>query len=222
MNEFLNAKVVETHPGNANAVKPRVPIQYTHRRERDSFYDLPQSEIPGLPASIRGELQKSRHSAKVRVTHDQKTGEELARIIKVRVADRNLYLPSQPLDCRISVNLEMRYEGDISLPTDGTKQPDRNKDRLSYKQSHYQIDLTQVTTADVKVTMYPLAIDTDMRSQTGRPEKEHELELELSGAAVMDQGQKAAAGQAHKYPQLVEGFINNIRVLARAVPPSEA
>ena len=89
---------------------------------------------------------------KVRVTHDQRTGQELARIIKARVADLNIYNPRFPLDCRISVNLEMRYDGDVgalSNPTDSARIPDRNKDRLSYKQAAYQIDLTQVTTADV-------------------------------------------------------------------------
>ena len=36
---------------------------------------------------------------------------------------------------------------------------------------------------------------------------------------VRDQGQKAMAGQPNEYVALVEGFVDNIRVLARAVPP---
>lgn len=221
MNEFLNAKVVETHPGNTKSAKARVPIVYTHRRERDSFFELPKSEIGGLPATIRNEIQKSRHPPRVRITYDQKTGQELAKIIKVRVSDRSLYLPSQALDCRISVNLEMRYDGQVGLPAEGTKQPDRNKDRLSYKQSHYQIDLTQVTTADVSTRTPSIGSRELTNFKTGKPEKEHELEIELSGAAVIDQGRKAGSGQPHKYPELIEGFINNIRVLARAVPAGE-
>jgi polynucleotide 5'-triphosphatase len=123
---------------------------YLHRRERDRFYELPPSEHSSLPASIRKELHP-RHTVKVRVTHDQKTGQLLAKIIKARVADMDLYNPRFPLDCRISVNLEMRYDGDVEALIAGatTRMPDRNKDRLSYTQSHYQIDLTQVTVADV-------------------------------------------------------------------------
>ncbi len=98
-------------------------------------------------------LQRHPHTVKVRVTHDQKTGQLLAKIIKARVADLDLYNPRFPLDCRISVNLEMTYEGDVGalIPaTESSRIPDRNKDRLSYTQSHYQIDLTQVTVADVR------------------------------------------------------------------------
>lgn len=86
------------------------------------------------------------------MTHDQKTGQLLAKIIKTRVADLDLYNPRFPLDCRISVNLEMRYDGDMEsliATADTSRMPDRKKDRLSYTQSHYQIDLTQVTVDDV-------------------------------------------------------------------------
>jgi polynucleotide 5'-triphosphatase len=51
-------------------------------------------------------------------------------------------------------------------------------------------------------------------------EKEHELEVEVDTRAVLDQGNRARSGQPHEYLALVEGLINNIRVLARAVPPS--
>jgi polynucleotide 5'-triphosphatase len=154
LNGYLNQKVTETHPQNPNQPKERVPIIYTHRRERDRFYELPPGAQQNLPASIRKELNP-RHTVKVRVTHDQRTGELLACIIKARVADLDLYMPRSPLDCRISINLEMRYDGDVTslmASTENTRLPDRNKDRLSYKQSHYQVDLTQVTTADVSNT----------------------------------------------------------------------
>ena len=74
--------------------------------------------------------------------------------------------------------------------------PDRMKDRLSYTQSHYQIDLTQVTQGGTK---------------------EHELEVELATPALREQGLRAASGQPNEYLALVEGFIDNVRVLARAV-----
>jgi hypothetical protein len=94
----------------------------------------------------------SRHTVKVRVTHDQKSGQLLAKIIKARVADLDIFNPQSWLDCRISVNLEMRYDGDVESlisSTESSRMPNRNKDRLSYTHSHYQIDLTQVTVADV-------------------------------------------------------------------------
>lgn len=51
------------------------------------------------------------------------------------------------------------------------------------------------------------------------PEKEHELEIELSTAVLRQQGQRAAAGQPNEYLALVDGFIDNVRLLARNVPP---
>jgi polynucleotide 5'-triphosphatase len=128
-----------------------VPLLYLHRRERDTFYELPPTAQATLPASIRKELNP-RHTVKVRVSYDQKTGQVLAKIIKTRVADLDIHFPSDPLDCRISVNLEMRYDGDVETliaSSVSSRMPDRFKDRMSYTQSHYQIDLTQVTIADV-------------------------------------------------------------------------
>lgn len=53
-------------------------------------------------------------------------------------------------------------------------------------------------------------------------EKEHELEIEVSAAAVRDQGKRAMTGQPHKYSELIEGLMDNVRVLARAVPDNSA
>jgi len=146
LNEFLNAKVAETHPANPGA-KSRVKIDYLHRREIDKFYELPPAMHANLPAAVRKQLNP-RHTVKVRVTHDQKTNQVLAKIIKARINDLDIYNPQSPLDCRISINLEMRYDGeieDIIAAGIGERIPDRSKDRLSYTQSFYQIDLTQVT-----------------------------------------------------------------------------
>jgi polynucleotide 5'-triphosphatase len=52
-----------------------------------------------------------------------------------------------------------------------------------------------------------------------RVDKEHELEIEVSAAAIMDQGRKAASGEPNEYLALVEGLIDNVRVLSRNVPP---
>lgn len=58
---------------------------------------------------------------------------------------------------------------------------------------------------------------TDRRGKQNsqRQEKEHELEIELSPAIVIDQGAKAMKGSPHRYQELVEGLLDNIRVLSR-------
>jgi polynucleotide 5'-triphosphatase len=147
MNDWLNKKVQETHPTPGRV---RVPIIYVHRRETDKFYELPDSHISTLPPAVQAALSqtKRRDSVKVRVSTEQKTGKLLGMIIKARVGDMNIYNPQYDMDCRISINLEMPYGGSLeelkAIATDA-RIPDRNKDRLSYTQNHYQIDLTQVT-----------------------------------------------------------------------------
>ncbi len=152
-NELLNGLVYDTDPRNAANVsrdKPRVQIVYLHRREVDKFYELPSDLQDRLPSCVRA-LLPNRHTVKVRVTYDQKTGNELSKIVKARVSDLDIYFPDLPLDCRISVNLEMPWEGDaeelehLVAQTNRERSADRNKDRLSYSQGHYQVDLTQVT-----------------------------------------------------------------------------
>lgn len=148
MNEYLNARVQETHPDNPEAQSlKRVPIMYAHRKEVDKFYEIPPNYWTSLPPALKAQF-KTRHSVKVRASYDQKTGGLLAKIIKARISDLDIHNPQSGLDCRISINFEMRYDGDIdeltSIAAD-QKRPDRNKDRMSYTQSVYQIDLTQVT-----------------------------------------------------------------------------
>jgi hypothetical protein len=124
-----------------------VQVIYQHRREIDRFFELPLALQSRLPGAVRSLMKRN---AKVRVTYDQKTRQVLAAIVKVRVSDQHLYFPGLPLDCRFSLNLEMPWPDPVEelerlgVP-DAENMPDRNKDRLSYSQSHYQIDLTQVT-----------------------------------------------------------------------------
>ncbi|KUJ09572.1 mRNA triphosphatase CET1 [Mollisia scopiformis] len=204
LNEFLNKRVQESYaPNPLPDSKERVKIIYNHRRERDTFYELPQTMYSSLPAAVREQLN-SRQRIRVRISHDQKTGQVLAKIIKCRVANLDIYMPKQALDCRISINFEMKFDMDVEdiiAASTSDRQPDRNKDRLSYTQSVYQFDLTQVTqTSNIQAM------------------KEHELEIEVSTAAVREQGQKAAAGSTNEYLALVEGLVSNVRVLARATP----
>lgn len=54
-----------------------------------------------------------------------------------------------------------------------------------------------------------------MLLQNPRLEKEHELEIELNPDLLIDQGRRALEGADHRYPELVEGFVDNVRVMAR-------
>lgn len=50
---------------------------------------------------------------------------------------------------------------------------------------------------------------------TERMQKEHELEIELDGPTLFDHGSRALHGEPSAYSDLVEGFVDNIRLLAR-------
>ncbi|EGE83142.2 mRNA capping nucleoside-triphosphatase [Blastomyces dermatitidis ATCC 18188] len=209
LNDFLN-DIVKSSISQPGA---RIPLTYAHKKERDTFYEISSSALPPI---IQHHLNP-RHKPKVRVTTDQRTGAVLARIIKCRIADLDVYSPRTCLDWRISVNLEMNYEGDIgelNLPGEpsslsGPGAPRggaRSKDRMSYRHLAYQIDLTQVATSEDG-------------SNNPQSDFEHELEIEISSAEVRRQGDLALAGDPkNQYEELIKGFVDNIRVLARAVP----
>jgi hypothetical protein len=46
-------------------------------------------------------------------------------------------------------------------------------------------------------------------------EKEHELEIELNAEAILDQGRRLVGGEPHHYQELIDGLVDNVRVLAR-------
>lgn len=149
MNNLLNEAVKASMP---QAGLKRIPLSYAHKKERDTFYEVPPTELPPL---IQNYLNP-RHKPKVRVTTDQKTGEVLAKIIKCRLADLDVYSPRTNVDWRISVNIEMNFDRDVhQFPiydgggTRGRTGLERIKDRMSYRHLAYQVDLTQVGTAEV-------------------------------------------------------------------------
>ncbi|KAE8152607.1 CYTH-like domain-containing protein [Aspergillus avenaceus] len=200
MNKFLNdavkASMPHTNPG-------RIQLSYAHKKERDMFYEVSPSDLPQV---IRQNLNP-RHKPKVRVTVDQRTGEVLAKIVKCRIADMDVYSPRTCVDWRISINLEMNYEGDVSHLTmvepGRGRGGERNKDRMSYRHLAYQIDLTQVARSE----------------PSSKGDFEHELEVEISAAEIRRQGQLAINEDPNnQYEELVKGFVDNIRLLARAVP----
>ncbi|KAH8655947.1 CYTH-like domain-containing protein [Ilyonectria robusta] len=206
-NDFLNQTVIQTDPRAPNG-NTRVQVLYKHRREIDRFFELPSDLQGRLPGCMRARLGSRSKNVRVRVTYDQKTREVLGKIIKARVADINLHMPMCPMDCRISINLEMDWDGDVDeleqfATSQVDRQPDRNKDRLSYTHGHYQIDLTQVSHL------------SNGPGGAQRMDKEHELEIELAPGITIDQGRKAISGAPHRYQELVEGFVDNVRILAR-------
>ena len=131
-------------------------MSYVHTKECDSFYELSPATELSLPQSVKAVYNPRHSKAKVRLTHDQKTGNLLAKIIKIRLADMDVYSPHTAFDWRVSINLEMEWKGnmkDLNPVQDGPlsrqKSADRNKDRMTYKHLAYQIDLTQVTPTEV-------------------------------------------------------------------------
>ncbi|CUS09823.1 unnamed protein product [Tuber aestivum] len=188
------------HP-NENSRPPtgpqRIPMDYVHTRERDTFFELPPDKFQALPNILRSHM---RHKPKVRVTFDQ-TGKVINKIIKTRIADLNVYSPKTVFDWRVSANIEMPYPGDIDglQPSSDRGGGDRNKDRLSYRHLAYQIDLTQVTDNTAK--------------------KEHELEVEVSGQEIIRHGNLVKESKPNAYVSLVRGFVDNVRVLIRAIEP---
>ncbi|KAJ5142819.1 uncharacterized protein N7515_001606 [Penicillium bovifimosum] len=224
MNNFLNEAVKASMPQNN---PNRIPLAYVHKKERDTFYEIQAADLPPV---IRQNLNP-RHKPKVRVTTDERTGEILAKIVKCRVADVDVCSPRTTVDWRVSVNLEMEYTGDVSnltmIDTAVNKggRGDRIKDRMSYRHLAYQVDLTQVAKSDVSSCFQSPCVTvktsllTVQQQQPGKPEFEHELEVEVSAAEIRRQGQLAMTGDPkNQYEDLVKGFVDNIRLLARAVP----
>ena len=213
-NQYLNEAVKLSLPKKAAPNGPpvtpsnRVRMDYKHTREVDSFYELTPQAESSLPPSIRSLLTHNRGGgpgkARVRITTDQKDSRQLAKIIKVRLADLDVLSPTTPFDWRLSVNLEMNYnegrENLVEVVESGKRAPDRNKDRMTYLHQCYQIDLTQVTVAGG-------GADGD---------KEHELEIEVNVDDLKREGEALLVGEGSKYEDMVRGLVDNVRVLARS------
>ena len=169
--------------------KPKTPIGYKHLRETDSFYELPDQELAGLPGAVRELLHHKK--PKVRITRDAQSGQVGARIVKSRIADIQVHCPRANFDYRISVNLEMNWSGNVGP----SSSPDRTKDRLSYDHSSFHYDLTKVTSNNALGS--------------------HELEVELDASMVMQQGKLLIERQPNKYNELIKGFLDNVRLLSQ-------
>jgi polynucleotide 5'-triphosphatase len=125
-NRILNGRVEDQRDPSYSGA----PIRYDHYREIDFFHPAERG--------ARG---------KIRVTQDEKTGQikPMGIIQKTRLADMNVFVPRRDFDFRISVNTEEPMPLPQNPPTH-----QRRKDRVSYKHQIFQIDLTQVKTAQVR------------------------------------------------------------------------
>lgn len=121
-NQLLNNLV--TYAANAPAGEQ---VRYQHQKEIDYFYD---ERTPEGPVHLR-------------VTRDAQTLQPKPGgvITKKRVADINVYSPRRAFDYRISINTETPMD----MPPE-TSEPSfvREKDRLSYSNQDFVVDLTQV------------------------------------------------------------------------------
>ena len=82
---------------------------------------------------------------------------------------------------------------------------------MTYRhQDFYQIDLTQV--------IVPGDIPPNGAGGGGivPSKKEHELEVEVSSQELRHQGLLAREGKPNMYQELVKGFVDNVRLLARS------
>ncbi|KAI9512390.1 mRNA triphosphatase CET1 [Russula earlei] len=160
-------------------------IAYTHAHLVDSFY---VSENP-------------RDREKIRVTRNDKNGEVLSTVKKIRLGNLDVYSPKRAADWRISVNVEVPVPHPIGSPSYS-----RRKDRISYAHEEFIIDLTQVTSYS---------------APGSQPELLHELELEfansqlLAAAAAKRGDESFPESERSAFDELIRVFVNNARILAR-------
>ena len=84
---------------------------------------------------------------------------------------------------------------------------------MTYRhQDFYQIDLTQVIVPGDPPP--PGAVGP--AGGIVPPKKEHELEVEVSSQELRHQGLLARDGKPNMYQELVKGFVDNVRLLARS------
>ncbi|KAA8615023.1 mRNA-capping enzyme subunit beta [Pyrenophora tritici-repentis] len=203
MNMYLNTQV--RHSKQPSSSRPA--IDYRHTYETDLFYELDQEGFLKLNPIVQQLINQSGSRQRVRVTRDKNTGEFLRAIIKHRIGNLEVSSPKTEWDYRIGINLEIDFPGSVESlkpAVEGGKTVEsmkRQKDRMSYSWlGAYQVDLTQVTQG---------------------PSKNHELELELTSDVLIAEADKARRNEANRYESLINGMMNNLRVLSREItgPP---
>lgn len=202
MNKYLNKQVHSAKPGNP---QNRPEIAYKHTKVVDQQYELNPEAMSQLSPAAQKILQASGKQERIRVSRDLKTGEVLAAIIKHKVNNIEISSPQTEWDYRIGVNIEINFPGsvddlaEVSEKGRSVEAMKRYKDRMSYSYlGAFQVDLTQVTQDNHKV---------------------HELELELDSGVLLEHGDRVRNGQPNDFEPLINGMINNLRVLSREITP---
>jgi hypothetical protein len=203
MNKFLNKTLQETMQKGNEVPSGRVPMQYKHIYETDSFEPLSALGFQSLPPAFQ---RRTGRELRMRTTIDDKTKQIKARIVKIHVANLHIFSPRDPYDCRITINLEANLDKPdldpqalVEPPKDPSKASvDRQKDRLSYKHLAYSIDLTKVLIKGLG--------------------PQYELELEVDAGALRAQMDLVAQNKQNAYSAIVEGFLDNATYLMRNRP----
>lgn len=202
MNLFLNGQVAKSKAPGAT----RPSVDYKHTREVDMFYELSQDGFNTLHPAVQILVKESGTRQRIRVTKDAKTGQILRAIIKLRLANFEISSPQTEWDYRIGINLEIAFSGPLEglaavvEPGKSSKDMERQKDRMSYSWlGAYQIDLTQVAQAT---------------------SKNHELELELNAGVLIDHADRVQRQEANQFEPLINGMMNNLRLLSREITPN--
>ena len=186
----------------------RAAISYSHPKENDEFFSLDEQGKADLDPQLQQWIRDHpspefrdkfvrRNEFKVRRTVDKVTGQPKAQIIKIRIADKDIYNPQHHFDYRISVSLETPWQGRVEHLTPVPGSHGRNKDRMSYRHQMYQVDLTQVSHAD-------------------NPQQfEHELEVELATEVVRQDLDALLRQRESDYEVHITGLLDNARLLCR-------
>ena len=198
-NKYLNEVAQQSHRDLQSTNPDREVLRYKHLRESDEFYELNIEGKKALPQALTHWISYSKHALKVRKTYNMADGGKLQdQIIKIRIADLEVYNPNTPFDYRISLSLEIDWDGEDShLIKRGENDQDRQKDRISYRHMYDQMDLTQV-------------------SYSGSSKKEHELEVEIYDGQIEHELDLLRNRQESNYEDLIRTFINDVRLLCRA------
>lgn len=194
----------------------RVRMDYKHFVDVDSFQLLSPTGLAALPPSIRSRVEGGR-PPKLRTTvrHEKERNPYVAaRIVKVNVANLQIYSPNDPYDLRISINVEVNLDRPgmnpddlvVASSTEKDATPERRKDRVSYSHLAYQIDLTRVD------------VGCGFNTKTAKPV--YELELEVDSVVLRRQMEIAARGEQCAFGDVVAGFWDNAVLLMRERAPA--
>ncbi|KAF2675624.1 mRNA triphosphatase CET1 [Lentithecium fluviatile CBS 122367] len=202
MNTYLNKQVQQSNAPDAMRAK----VQYKHTKEEDQFFELDKQAFDRLPPYTQQLIAQSRKGQRIRVTRDPKDpNKPPTALIKLRIENMEILSPRTEWDYRIGVNLEIKYPGPIDSlrpvvePGRDAESMKRFKDRVSYAWlDAFQIDLTQVISGNTK---------------------NHELELELNSDVLLQNGDRIQHNQPNGYESLINGLMNNLRVLSREITP---